>query len=108
MLTIFLCLVYHCITKNSHDLLNMKNKKLIKFLKEIEKLNVKDLNVVSKLNKFQIDLLLFLKKEKKCSTGTIIKKVNKEFSRAQKYRLIEELIDYKICKKNKNYLYLNT
>ena len=83
------------------------NRKLIKFLKEIEKLNFKNLNHISNLNKFQFDVLLYLKKNQKCTMRFLIEKVNKEFSRAQKYRLIDELIDKKICRKNKQYLLLN-
>ena len=85
----------------------MSNIKLIKFLKEIEKLDFKNLNHISDLNKFQFDVLLFLKKKKKCSTGLIVKRINKKFSRAQKYRLIDDLIIKKICKKNKQYIFLN-
>ena len=85
----------------------MSNKKLVKFLKEIEKLDIKNLNHVSSLNKFQFDVLLFLRKKKKCSTGLIVKKINRQFSRAQKYRLIDDLISKKICIKNKQYISLN-
>ena len=85
----------------------MKNVKLLKFLSEIEKLDFKNLNFIFDLNKFQFDVLLYLKKNQKCTMRFLIEKVNKEFSRAQKYRLIDELIDKKICRKNKQYLLLN-
>ena len=85
----------------------MENKKLLKFLNEIEKLDFNNLNFISDLNKFQFDVLLYLKKNQKCTMRFLIEKVNKEFSRAQKYRLIDELIDKKICRKNKQYLLLN-
>ena len=85
----------------------MENKKLLKFLNEIEKLDFKNLNFISDLNKFQFDVLLYLKKNQKCTIKFLIEKINKEFSRAQKYRLIDELIDKKICRKNKQYLLLN-
>ena len=85
----------------------MKNIKLLKFLSEIEKLDFKNLHFVFDLNKFQFDVLLYLKKNQKCTMRFLIEKVNKEFSRAQKYRLIDELIDKKICRKNKQYLLLN-
>ena len=85
----------------------MSNRKLIKFLKEIEKLDFKNLSHVSDLNKFQFDVLLFLRKKKKCSTGLIVKKINKQFSRAQKYRLIDDLISKKICRKDTQYISLN-
>ena len=55
----------------------MSNKKLVKFLKEIEKLDIKNLNHVSSLNKFQFDVLLFLQKNNKCSVGLIVKKIKK-------------------------------
>ena len=85
----------------------MKNVKLLKFLSEIEKLDFKNLNFIFDLNKFQFDVLLYLKKNQKCTMRFLIEKVNKEFSRAQKYRLIDELIDKKICRKNKQHLLLN-
>jgi len=85
----------------------MENKKLLKFLNEIEKLDFNNLNFISDLNKFQFDVLLYLKKNQKCSIKFLIEKINKEFSRAQKYRLIDELISKKICKKKKHYLFLN-
>ena len=85
----------------------MENKKLLKFLNEIEKLDFNNLNFISDLNKFQFDVLLYLKKNQKCTIKFLIEKINKEFSRAQKYRLIGELISKKICKKNKQYLFLN-
>ena len=85
----------------------MENKKLLKFLSEIEKLDFNNLNFISDLNKFQFDVLLYLKKNQKCSIKFLIEKINKEFSRAQKYRLIDELISKKICKKKKHYLFLN-
>ena len=85
----------------------MENKKLLKFLNEIEKLDFNNLNFISDLNKFQFDVLLYLKKNQKCTIKFLIEKINKEFSRAQKYRLIDELIDKKICRKNKQYLLLN-
>ena len=85
----------------------MENKKLLKFLNEIEKLDFKNLNFISDLNKFQFDVLLYLKKNQKCTIKFLIEKINKEFSRAQKYRLIDELISKKICKKKKHYLFLN-
>ena len=77
----------------------MENKKLLKFLNEIEKLDFNNLNFISDLNKFQFDVLLYLKKNQKCTIKFLIEKINKEFSRAQKYRLIDELISKKICKK---------
>ena len=83
----------------------MENKKLLKFLNEIEKLDFNNLNFISDLNKFQFDVLLYLKKNQKCTIKFLIEKINKEFSRAQKYRLIDELISKKICKKKKT-LYL--
>ena len=85
----------------------MSNKKLIKFVKEIEKLDFKYLSHISDLNKFQFDVLLFLRKKKKCATGLIVKKINRKFSRAQKYRLIDDLISKRICRKNKQYISLN-
>ena len=85
----------------------MSKKKLMKFLQEIEKLDLKNLNNISSLNKFQFDVLLFLRKKRKCSVGLIVKKINKQFSRAQKYRLIDDLISKKICIKNKQYISLN-
>ena len=85
----------------------MENKKLLKFLNEIEKLDFNNLNFISDLNKFQFDVLLYLKKNQKCTIKFLIEKINKEFSRAQKYRLIDELISKKICKKKKNYIFLN-
>ena len=85
----------------------MKNEKLIKFLSEIEKLDFKNLRFIFDLNKFQFDVLLYLKNNQKCTMRFVIEKINKEFSRAQKYRLIDELIDKKICRKNKQYLLLN-
>ena len=85
----------------------MSNTKLIKFLKEIEKLDFKNLSYISDLNKFQFDVLLFLRKNKKCSTGSIVKKINRKFSRAQKYRLIDDLVSKRICRKNKQYISLN-
>ena len=85
----------------------MENKKLLKFLNEIEKLDFNNLNFISDLNKFQFDVLLYLKKNQKCTIKFLIEKINKEFSRAQKYRLIGELISKKICTKNKQYLFLN-
>ena len=85
----------------------MENKKLLKFLSEIEKLDFNNLNFISDLNKFQFDVLLYLKKNQKSTIKFLIEKINKEFSRAQKYRLIDELISKKICKKKKHYLFLN-
>ena len=85
----------------------MSNRKLIKFLKEIEKLDFKNLNYISDLNKFQFDVLLFLRKNKKCSTGLIVKKINRKFSRAQKYRLIDDLVSKRICIKKKQHISLN-
>ena len=85
----------------------MENKKLLKFLNEIEKLDFNNLNFISDLNKFQFDVLLYLKKNQKCTIKFLIEKINKKFSRAQKYRLIDELISKKICKKKKHYLFLN-
>ena len=85
----------------------MENKKLLKFLNEIEKLDFNNLNFISDLNKFQFDVLLYLKKNQKCTIKFLIEKINKEFSRAQKYRLIDELISKRICKKKKHYLFLN-
>ena len=85
----------------------MENKKLLKFLNEIEKLDFNNLNFISDLNKFQFDVLLYLKKNQKCTIKFLIEKINKEFSRAQKYRLVDELISKKICKKKKHYLFLN-
>ena len=85
----------------------MKSVKLLKFLSEIEKLDFKNLQFIFDLNKFQFDVLLYLKKNQKCTMRFLIEKVNKEFSRAQKYRLIDELISKKICKKKKHYLFLN-
>ena len=85
----------------------MENKKLLKFLNEIEKLDFNNLNFISDLNKFQFDVLLYLKKNQKSTIKFLIEKINKEFSRAQKYRLIDDLISKKICKKNKQYLTLN-
>ena len=85
----------------------MKNKKLLKFLNEIEKLDFKNIQLIFNLNKFQLDVLLYLKKNQKCTMRFLVEKVNKEFSRAQKYRLIYELIDKKICRKNKQHLLLN-
>ena len=85
----------------------MKNVKLLKFLSEIEKLDFKNLNFIFDLNKFQFDVLLYLKKNQKCTMRFLIEKVNKKFSRAQKYRLIDELIDKKICRKNSQHLLLN-
>ena len=85
----------------------MENKKLLKFLNEIEKLDFNNLNFISDLNKFQFDVLLYLKNNQKCTIKFLIEKINKEFSRAQKYRLIDELISKKICKKKKHYLFLN-
>ena len=79
----------------------MENKKLLKFLNEIEKLDFNNLNFISDLNKFQFDVLLYLKKNQKSTIKFLIEKINKEFSRAQKYRLIDELISKKICKKKK-------
>ena len=85
----------------------MENKKLLKFLNEIEKLDFNNLNFISDLNKFQFDVLLYLKKNQKCTIKFLIEKINKEFSRAQKYRLIDELIDKKICRRNNQHLLLN-
>ena len=85
----------------------MENKKLLKFLSEIEKLDFNNFNFISDLNKFQFDVLLYLKKNQKSTIKFLIEKINKEFSRAQKYRLIDELISKKICKKKKHYLFLN-
>ena len=85
----------------------MENKKLLKFLNEIEKLDFNNLNFIFDLNKFQFDVLLYLKKNQKCTIKFLIEKINKKFSRAQKYRLIDELISKKICKKKKHYLFLN-
>ena len=85
----------------------MKSVKLLKFLSEIEKLDFKNLNFIFDLNKFQFDVLLYLKKNQKCTMRFLIEKINKEFSRAQKYRLIDDLIDKKICRKNKQHLLLN-
>ena len=85
----------------------MENKKLLKFLNEIEKLDFNNLNFISDLNKFQFDVLLYLKKNQKCTIKFLIEKINKEFSRAQKYRLIDELISKKICNKKKHYIFLN-
>ena len=85
----------------------MENKKLLKFLNEIEKLDFNNLNFISDLNKFQFDVLLYLKKNQKSTIKFLIEKINKEFSRAQKYRLIDELISKKRKKKKKHYLFLN-
>ena len=98
----------------------MSNKKLFKFLSEIEKIDTNILNSLFDLNKFQFNILLFLRKHRKCEIKSLVKKINfkdekkdwiqklnKEFSRAQKYRLIDDLISKKICKKNKKYLTLN-
>ena len=98
----------------------MSNKKLFKFLSEIEKIDTNILNSLFDLNKYQFDILLFLRKHKKYEIKSLVKKINfkdekkdwiqklnKEFSRAQKYRLIDDLISKKICKKNKKYLTLN-
>jgi len=98
----------------------MSNKKLFKFLSEIEKIDTNILNSLFDLNKYQFDILLFLRKHKKCEIKSLVNKINftdekkdwiqklnKEFSRAQKYRLIDDLISKKICKKNKKYLTLN-
>ena len=85
----------------------MKNKKLLKFLSEIEKLDFKNLQLIFDLNKFQFDVLLYLKKNQKCTMRFVVEKINKEFSRAQKYRLIDSLIHKKICRKDRQYLLLN-
>ena len=85
----------------------MENKKLLKFLNEIEKLDFNNLNFISDLNKFQFDVLLYLKKNQKCSIKFLIEKINKEFSRAQKYRHNDEFKIKNICKKKKHYLFLN-
>jgi len=98
----------------------MINKKLFKFLREIEKTDTNILNSLFDLNKFQFDILLFLRKHKKYEIKSLVKKINfkgktkdlmpelnKEFSRAQKYRLIADLISKKICKKSNQYLTLN-
>ena len=98
----------------------MSNKKLFKLLSEIEKIDTNILNSLFDLNKYQFDILLFLRKHKKYEIKSLVKKINfkdekkdwiqklnKEFSRAQKYRLIDDLISKKICKKDKKYLTLN-
>ena len=98
----------------------MSNKKLFKFLSEIEKIDTEALSFYFYLNKFQVNILLFLRKHKKCAIKFLVHKasfeiskndftlkMNKKYSRAQKYRLIEDLINKKICKKNKQYLTLN-
>ena len=98
----------------------MSNKKLFKFLSEIEKIDTHSLGFYFYLNRFQVNILLFLRKHKKCSIKSLVHKVNfdirkkdlvlkmdKKYSRAQKYRLIDDLISKKICKKNNQYLALN-
>ena len=98
----------------------MNNKKLFKFLDEIEKVNTDSLGFYFYLNRFQVNILLFLRKHKKCTISFLVHKVNfgikkkdfalkmnKKYSRAQKYRLIADLISKKICKKNNQYLALN-
>ena len=98
----------------------MGNKKLFKFLSEIEKLDTEALRFYFYLNRFQVNILLFLRKHKKCTIKYLVHKVDfkkrnkdfavkmdKEYSRAQKYRLIDELISKKICKINNQYLVLN-
>ena len=98
----------------------MNNKKLFKFLNEIETLNTDSLSFYLYLNRFQVNILLFLRKHKKCTIKYLVHKVDfkkrnkdfavkmdKEYSRAQKYRLIDDLINKKICKKNNQYLALN-
>ena len=98
----------------------MGNKKLFKFLSEIEKLDTEALRFYFYLNRFQVNILLFLRKHKKCTIKYLVHKVDfkkrnkdfavkmdKEYSRAQKYRLIDELISKKICKINNHYLVLN-
>ena len=98
----------------------MGNKKLFKFLSEIEKLDTDALRFYFYLNRFQVNILLFLRKHKKCTIKYLVHKVDfkkrkkdfavkmdKEYSRAQKYRLIGELISKKICKINNQYLVLN-
>ena len=98
----------------------MGNKKLSKFLNEIEKLDTDALRFYFYLNRFQVNILLFLRKHKKCTIKYLVHKVDfkkrnkdfavkmvKEYSRAQKYRLIDELISKKICKINNQYLVLN-
>ena len=98
----------------------MGNKKLFKFLSEIEKIDTHSLGFYFYLNRFQVNILLFLRKHKKCTIKYLVHKVDfkkrnkdfavkmvKEYSRAQKYRLIDELISKKICKINNQYLVLN-
>ena len=98
----------------------MSNKKLFKFLSEIEKIDTHALDFYFYLNRFQVNILLFLRKYKKCTISSLVHKVDfkkrkkdfalkmdKEYSRAQKYRLIDDLISKKICKKNNQYLALN-
>ena len=98
----------------------MVNKKLVKFLNEIEKIDTDALGFYSFLNRFQINILLFLHKHKKCSIKFLVHKedfeikkkkssteIDKNYSRAQKYRLIDDLISKKICKKNNQFLILN-
>jgi len=98
----------------------MGNKKLLKFLSEIEKIDTDALAFYFYLNRFQVNILLFLRKHKKCSIKSLVHKVNfeikkkdfvlkmnKKYSRAQKYRLIDDLISKKICRKNNQDLILN-
>ena len=98
----------------------MGNKKLFKFLNEIEKLDTDALRFYSYLNRFQVNILSLLRRHKKCTIKYLVHKVDfkkrnkdfavkmdKEYSRAQKYRLIDELISKKICKINNQYLVLN-
>ena len=98
----------------------MNNKKLFKFLSEIEKIDTDSSGFYFYLNRFQVNILLFLHKHKKCTINFLVHKVNfeikkkdftlkmnKKYSRAQKYRLIADLISKKICKKNNQYLALN-
>ena len=54
----------------------MENKKLLKFLNEIEKLDFNNLNFISDLNKFQFDVLLYLKKNQKSTIKFLIEKIN--------------------------------
>lgn len=76
-------------------------KNLLKFCQQIQKLNKIEKEILSNLNPFQISLLAHLKKNHKILKKDAIQLTN--ISRAQKYRLINFLIEKKIIKKKGKY-----
>ena len=76
-------------------------KNLLKFCQQIERLNKIEKEILSNLNPFQISLLAHLKKNHKILKKDAIQLT--DISRAQKYRLINFLIEKKIIKKRGKY-----